>query len=122
MPATQRLSLAALLALSLCAIAPAYANDDCVARVDAGLASIQRAQNVQRTREAANDLQLNRELCQGRLDLLDARFALSDDFESCRRKGATFSDSVVRKLTQASEELTDMKAAWVRTCGRHMKD
>lgn len=122
MPATQRLSLAALLALSLCAVAPVRADDDCATRIDAGLAGIHRAQDVQRTREAANDRQLNRELCQGRLDLLDARFALSDDFEACRRKGATFPDSVARKLTQASEELTDLKAAWVRTCGRHMKD
>lgn len=122
MPATQRLSLAALLALSTFAIAPARANDDCVARIDAGMAGIHRAQDVQHTREAANDLQLNRELCQGRLDLLDARYTLSDDFEACRRKGAAFSDEVARQLTRASDDLADQKAAWVRTCGRHMKD
>jgi hypothetical protein len=93
-----------------------------VARIDAGLTSIKRAQDIQRTREASNDLQLNRDLCQGRLDLLDARFALSDDFEACRRQGAAFSDQVVKTLTRASDDLTDLKAAWIRTCGPQMKD
>lgn len=126
MAATHRRPLAALLILAACsAVSPhahAAADDDCITRIDAGLASIKRAQDMQRTREAANDLQLNRELCQGRLDLLDARFALSDDFEACRRQGVTFTDAVVRTLTQASDELTDLKAAWIRTCGRQMQD
>lgn len=122
MAAKHRRPLAALLIIAACASAPALADDDCVAQVDTELARIKQAQDVQRTREAANDLQLNRELCQGRLDLLDARFALSDDFEACRRKGVKFSDQVVRTLTDASEDLSGMKAAWIRTCGLHMKD
>ncbi|KRC85684.1 hypothetical protein D3C87_936180 [compost metagenome] len=121
MAATPHRPFAALLIIAACASAPAHA-EDCVAQVDASLARIKRAQDVQRTREAANELQLNRELCQGRLDLLDARFALSDDFEACRRKGVQFSDQVVRTLTDASEDLTGMKASWIRTCGLHMKD
>lgn len=122
MTATHRRPLATFLMLAAFAIAPAHAEDDCAARIDAGLASIKRAEDVQRTREAANDLQLNRELCQGRLDVLDARFALSDDFEACRRKGVAFSDAVVRTLTQASNELADSKASWIRTCARQMQD
>ncbi|WMD21217.1 hypothetical protein RAS12_02280 [Achromobacter seleniivolatilans] len=122
MAAIHRRPLAALLIIAAFAGGSAHADDDCVAQVNAGLASVKQAQDLQRTREAANDLLLNRELCQGRLDLLDARFALSDDFEACRRKGATFSDQVVRTLSQASDELTDLKASWIRTCGRHMKD
>ncbi len=122
MAAFLRRPLAAIFILTACAIAPAYAADDCAARIDAGLANIKRADNVQRTREAANDLQLNRELCQGRLDVLDARFALSDEFEACRRDGAALPESVVRTLTQASNELPDLKAAWVRTCARQMQD
>ncbi|MNW19933.1 hypothetical protein D3C71_2201210 [compost metagenome] len=54
--------------------------------------------------------------------MLDARFALSDDFEACRRQGVKFSDQVVRTLTDASDDLSSMKAAWIRTCGLHMKD
>ncbi len=122
MAAIPRPPLAAILLAAACASAPAFANDDCIARVDAELARIKQAQDVQRTREAANDLQLNRELCQGRLDLLDARFALSDDFEACRRKGVKFSDAVTRALAGASDDLTDMKASWIRTCGLQMKD
>ncbi|MNL01054.1 hypothetical protein D3C87_1215070 [compost metagenome] len=122
MAASHRRPLAALLIIAACASAPARAGDDCVAQVDAELARIKQAQDVQRTREASNDLQLNRELCQGRLDLLDARFALSDDFEACRRQGVKFSDQVVRTLTDASDDLSSMKAAWIRTCGLHMKD
>lgn len=114
--------LAAFLVIATCASVPALADDDCVARVDAELARIKQVQDVQRTREAANNLELNRELCQGRLDLLDARFAVSDDFEACRRKGVHFSDQVTRTLTGASDDLTDMKASWIRTCGLHMKD
>ncbi|MEN4921826.1 hypothetical protein ABE485_24390 [Achromobacter spanius] len=122
MAATHRRPLAALLIIAACASASARADDDCVARVDAELARIKQAQDVQRTREAANELQLNKALCQGRLDLLDARFALSDDFEACRRKGVAFSDQVVRTLSGASDDLTDMKASWIRTCGLQMKD
>lgn len=122
MAAFSRRPVAALLILSACVIAPAHAADDCAARIDAGLASIKRADNAQRTREAANDLQLNRELCQGRLDVLDARFALSDDFEACRRDGAALPQSVVNTLTQASNALPDLKAAWIRTCARQMQD
>jgi len=121
-PRRPRATLLIIAALAAFSAAPAHAADDCAARIDDGLVSIKRAQDVQRTREAANDLQLNRELCQGRLDVLDARFALSDDFEACRRKGVTFSDSVVRTLTQASDELTDLKTAWIRTCGKQMQD
>ena len=117
-----RPSLAVLLIIAACASAPAFADDGCVARIDAELARIKQAQDVQRTREAANNLELNRELCQGRLDLLDARFALSDDFEACRRDGVQFSDQVTRTLTGASDELSGMKASWIRTCGLHMKD
>jgi hypothetical protein len=122
MAALHRRPLAALLIIAAFAGASAQAADDCVARIDAGLTSIKRAQDIQRTREASNDLQLNRDLCQGRLDLLDARFALSDDFEACRRQGAAFSDPVVKTLTRASDDLTDLKAAWIRTCGPQMKD
>ncbi|CAO3947690.1 hypothetical protein QEP15_16000 [Achromobacter mucicolens] len=114
--------LATVLLITACASAPALADDGCIARVDAELARIKQAQDVQRTREAANNLELNRELCQGRLDLLDARFALSDDFEACRRDGVQFSDQVTRTLTGASDDLTDMKASWIRTCGLHMKN
>ena len=114
--------LATVLLIIACASAPALADDGCVARVDAELAHIKQAQDVQRTREAANNLELNRELCQGRLDLLDARFALSDDFEACRRASVQFSDQVTRTLTGASDDLTDMKASWIRTCGLHMKN
>jgi len=120
--ALHRRPLAALLIITAFAGASAQAADDCVARIDAGLASVKRAQDVQRTREASNDLQLNRDLCQGRLDLLDARFAVSDDFEACRRQGVAFSDQVVKTLTRASDDLTDLKAAWIRTCGPQMKD
>ncbi|WP_313623217.1 hypothetical protein [Achromobacter sp.] len=122
MAALHRPSLAALLLIAACASAPAVADDDCIARVGAELARIDKAQDAQRTRESANDLQLNRELCQGRLDLLDARFALSDDFEACRRKGVQFSDQVTRKLAGASDDLTGMKASWIRACGLQMKD
>jgi len=122
MAALHRRPLAAFLIIAACAGASVHAADDCVARIDAGLASVDRAQDVQRTREASNDLQLNRDLCQGRLDLLDARFALSDDFEACRRQGAAFSDQVIKTLTRASDNLADMKAAWIRTCGPQMKD
>ncbi|TRM50261.1 hypothetical protein YH64_024965 [Achromobacter sp. LC458] len=122
MAANPRRPLAVFLILTACAAGSAHADDACVSRVDEQLRSIKRAQDVQRTREAANNLQLNRELCQGRLDLLDARYALVDDFEACRRNGTTFSESVVRDLTRASDELADAKAAWVRTCGRQMKD
>lgn len=122
MAAPLRPLIAALLSIAACASAPAFADDDCIAQVDAELARIDKAQDVQRTRESANNLQLNRELCQGRLDLLDARFALSDDFEACRRKGVQFSDQVTRKLTGASDELTGMKASWIRVCSLHMKD
>lgn len=89
MAATLLRPLAAFLIIAACASAPAHA-EDCVAQVDASLDRIKRAQDVQRTREAANELQLNRELCQGRLDLLDARFALSDDFEACRARACSF--------------------------------
>ena len=65
---------------------------------------------------------MNRELCQGRLDLLDARYALVDDFEACRRKGVEFPAKMARALSDASEELADKKAAWIRTCGLQMKD
>lgn len=122
MAATHRRPLAALLITAACASAPAYADADCIAKVDAELARIKQAQDVQRTREAANELQLNRELCQGRLDLLDARYALSDDFEACRRKGVQFPERVARTLADASDELSGMKASWIRTCGLHMKD
>ncbi|SIT29126.1 hypothetical protein [Achromobacter sp. MFA1 R4] len=122
MAAIHRPSFAALLIVAACASAPAIAADDCIARVDAELARIDQAQDIQRTREAANNLELNRELCQGRLDLLDARFALSDDFEACRRKGVQFSGQVTRTLTGASDDLTDMKASWIRVCGLQMKD
>jgi len=122
MAALHRRPLAAFLIIAACAGASVHAADDCVTRIDAGLASVDRAQDVQRTREASNDLQLNRDLCQGRLDLLDARFALSDDFEACRRQGAAFSDQVIKTLTRASDDLADMKAAWIRTCGPQMKD
>lgn len=122
MAAKHRRPLAIFLIMTACAAGLAHADEDCVARIDGQSAAIKRAQDVQRTREASNDLQLNRELCQGRLDLLDARFALSDDFEACRRKGTAFPEKVVRELTRASEELADSKAAWVRTCGRYMKD
>ncbi|WAI86146.1 MULTISPECIES: hypothetical protein [Achromobacter] len=122
MAAKHRRPLAICLILAACAAAPARADSDCVARIDAAEASLKRKQDVQRTHEAANNLELNRDLCQGRLDLLDARYALSDDFEACRRQGAAFSDAVVRRLTQASEELADMKTAWIRTCARQMQD
>ncbi|MFD4840515.1 hypothetical protein ACFWP0_23670 [Achromobacter sp. NPDC058515] len=122
MAAPHRRPLAALAIIAACASAPVHAGDDCVALVNAELVRIKQAQDVQRTREAANDLQLNRELCQGRLDLLDARFALSDDFEACRRKGVTFPEQVVRTLSDASDDLSGMKAAWIRTCGLQMKD
>lgn len=122
MAVLHRPSLAVLLIIAACASAPALADDGCVARVDAELARIKQAQDVQRTREASNNLELNRELCQGRLDLLDARFALSDDFEACRRDGVQFSDQVTRTLTGASDDLSGMKASWIRTCGLHMKD
>lgn len=122
MAAIHRPSFAALLIVAACASAPAIAADDCIARVDAELARIDHAQDIQRTREAANNLELNRELCQGRLDLLDARFALSDDFEACRRKGVQFPDQVTRTLTGASDDLTDMKVSWIRVCGLQMKD
>ncbi|KRA02372.1 hypothetical protein [Achromobacter sp. Root565] len=122
MAVLHRPSLAALLIIAACASAPAIADDGCVARVDAELVRIKQAQDAQRTREAANNLELNRELCQGRLDLLDARFALSDDFEACRRNGVQFSDQVTRTLTGASDDLTGMKASWIRTCGLQMKD
>lgn len=122
MAVLHRPSLGIALLITACASAPALADDGCIARVDAELARIKQAQDVQRTREAANNLELNRELCQGRLDLLDARFALSDDFEACRRDGVQFSDQVTRTLTGASDDLTDMKASWIRTCGLHMKN
>jgi hypothetical protein len=118
----RRPSLAVFLISAVCASAPALADDACIAHVDAELARINQAQDAQRTREAANNLELNRELCQGRLDLLDARFALSDEFEACRRKGVTFSEPVTRALTGASDDLTDMKASWIRVCGLQMKD
>lgn len=121
MAAIHRRPLAILLLFTACASAPAIA-DDCVAQIDAEQTRINRAQDVQRTREASNDLQLNRELCQGRLDLLDARFSLADDFEACRRKGVEFPARMARALSDASDKLTDEKAAWIRTCGRHMKD
>ena len=119
MAALDRRSLAVLL---LCAASAPAVAQDCVAQVQAEQARIDRAQDVQRTREASNDLQLNRELCQGRLDLLDARYALVDDFEACRRKGVEFPAKMARALSDASEELADKKAAWIRTCGLHMKD
>ncbi|KNE29185.1 hypothetical protein [Achromobacter spanius] len=122
MAAKHRRPLAVFLILAACTAAPARAAGDCVARIDAAEASLKRKQDVQRTHEAANNLELNRALCQGRLDLLDARYALSDDFEACRRKGTAFPDAVVRRLTQASDELADMKAAWIRTCARQMQD
>ncbi|MGY6270322.1 hypothetical protein ACXIUT_11565 [Achromobacter denitrificans] len=98
------------------------AGADCVAEVERGRDDIARAQDVQRTRELQNDLQLDRKLCQGRLDLLDARFALADEFEACRRDGVAFPEKLTRALTGASDELADLKAAWIRTCGPHMKD
>ncbi|WP_334161677.1 hypothetical protein [Achromobacter insolitus] len=119
MAALDRHSLAVLL---LCAASAPAVAQDCVAQVQAKQARIDRAQDVQRTREASNDLQLNRELCQGRLDLLDARYALVDDFEACRRKGVEFPAKMARALSDASEELADKKAAWIRTCGPQMKD
>lgn len=121
MAALIRPILAVLLLSAACASAPAFA-DDCVAQVQAEQTRIDRAQDVQRTREATNDLQLNRALCQGRLDLLDARFSLADDFEACRRKGVEFPEKMARALGNASDKLTDEKAAWIRTCGPHMKD
>ncbi|MGS1108603.1 hypothetical protein ACVCNH_20265 [Achromobacter anxifer] len=121
MAALDRRTLATLLLCAAGASAPAAA-DDCVAQIQAEQARIDRAQDVQRTREASNDLQLNRELCQGRLDLLDARYAMVDDFEACRRKGVEFPAKMTRALSDASEELADKKAAWIRTCGLHMKD
>jgi hypothetical protein len=33
-----------------------------------------------------------------------------------------FPDKAARAMTEASDELTDLKAAWIRTCGPHMKD
>ncbi|MGE8687980.1 MAG: hypothetical protein ACN6PJ_12650 [Achromobacter sp.] len=120
MPALAR-RLFAVLLFSASAAAHA-AGSECVAEVEAARANIARAQDVQRTRELANDLQLNHALCQGRLDLLDARFALADEFEACRRDGVAFPEKVVRAMTDASDELTDLKAAWIRTCGPQMKD
>lgn len=122
MAAIFRSTLAAFLIIAAGASTPAVADDDCIARVNAESARIKHAQDAQSTREAANNLELNRELCQGRLDLLDARFALSDEFEACRRKGVTFSDEVTRTLTGASDDLTGMKASWIRVCGLQMKD
>ncbi|MCW0207775.1 MAG: hypothetical protein OJK14_11810 [Achromobacter sp.] len=120
MPALPRRLLAVL---SLSAAASAHAaGSDCVAEVESERASIARAQDVQRTRELTNDLQLDRALCQGRLDLLDARFALADRFEACRRDGVAFPEKAARAMTEASDELTDLKAAWIRACGPHMKD
>ncbi|MGB3433218.1 hypothetical protein [Achromobacter sp.] len=121
MAALNRRTLAVLLLCTASASAPAVA-EDCIAQIDAEQARIDRAQDVQRTREASNDLQLNRELCQGRLDLLDARYALVDDFEACRRKGVEFPAKMARALSDASDELADKKAAWIRTCGLQMKD
>ncbi len=120
MPAFSRRLLAVLL-VSAAASAPAAAGD-CVADIETGRENLARAQDAQRTRELANDLQLDRALCQGRLDLLDARFALADEFEACRRDGVAFPEKVARAMTGASDELTDLKAAWIRTCGPHMKD
>lgn len=115
--------LAALLISAAGASASAQAADgDCVAEVQTKRENIDRAQDAQRTREMANDLQLNRDLCQGRLDLLDARFSLVDDFEACRRKGVEFPARMARTLSDASDRLTDEKAAWIRTCGPQMKD
>lgn len=122
MAAKHHRPLAIFVIITACAAAPARADSDCVARIDAAEAGLKRKQDAQRTHEAANNLELNRDLCQGRLDLLDARYALSDDFEACRRQGAAFPDTVVHRLTQASEELADMKAAWIRTCARQMQD
>jgi hypothetical protein len=119
MAALDRRSLAVLL---LCAASAPAVAQDCVAQVQAEQARIDRAQDVQRTREASNDLQLNRELCQGRLDLLDARYALVDDVEACRRTGVEFPAKMARALRAASAELADKKAAWIRTCGLQMKD
>lgn len=120
MPAFSRRLLAVLL-VSAAASAPAAAGD-CVADIETARENLARAQDAQRTRELANDLQLDRALCQGRLDLLDARFALADEFEACRRDGVAFPEKVARAMTGASDELTDLKAAWIRTCGPHMKD
>lgn len=122
MPALPRRLLAVLLISASAGAAAAETAGGCVAEVEAGRASIARAQDVQRTRELSNDLQLDRALCQGRLDLLDARFALADRFEACRRDGVAFPDKAARAMTEASDELTDLKAAWIRTCGPHMKD
>jgi hypothetical protein len=121
MPAFAR-RLFAVLLFSAASAAAHAASSECVADVEAARADIARAQDVQRTREMANDLQLYHALCQGRLDLLDARFALADEFEACRRDGVAFPEKTVRAMTDASDELTDLKAAWIRTCGPQMKD
>jgi len=59
-PRRPRATLLIIAALAAFSAAPAHAADDCAARIDDGLVSIKRAQDVQRTREAANDLQLPR--------------------------------------------------------------
>ncbi len=108
--------------LLICAAsAGAHAAGDCVAEVEAESARIARAQDVQRTHEAANELQLDHKLCQGRLDLLDARFALADQFEACRRDGVAFPQKLARDMGEAADELPDLKAKWIRTCGPYMK-